>query len=312
MTRLDEILVTDRSGNREDARKAAVALRNDFGPLPGLTLYIGNIETRLMRPNDANATTSGLAAPDVAPAIAAPAYDQMGRVYSRTRDFVQAINDFSKAAACDPFRGEYFYHWAEALRRRGKPEESLGVFDKALRRLSMSIENETLRQTVALKWRLAAIEIGEGPKFKDEWDEHLKAPAPSGDWLLTAAALALQENRIADAVDPLQKAKAALPPLQYEDHLVTISSADSPFRIPIAPSCSPKTARKKARRKTGLFHRSLRKKTGRNNAFRRVGRHPGPGAAGELGVNPFAALGKDMDFFADGEFVITLALSAGA
>lgn len=220
MAQLDGIIATDRAGEVEDAFAAATALRKQAGGLPGLDLYLGNLQVRLAQLNDANVVTSPLADPLAASTLAAAAYDQMGLIYSRQRNFQAAIDNFSRAAADNPFCGPYYFHWAEALRRRGKPENSLSVFDRALDRLPANMENDTLRQRVAFKSRLAAIEIGQGARFKTEMDEALKSPAPTGYWLLTAAAVALQENRIPDAVDTLQRAKAALPPM-YFDNLVS-------------------------------------------------------------------------------------------
>ncbi len=225
LTRLDGIIATDRAGKVEEAFTAATALRKEAGDLPGLDLYLGNLQIRLMRPNDANVATSPMADPAAPPAQAAAAYDQMGLIYSRQRLFPAAIDNFSRAAADNPFRGEYYFHWAEALRRRGKPDESLSVFDKALDRLPPGVENDTLRECVALKSRLAAIEVGQAARFRNDLADALKASSPTGYWLLTGAAVALQENRLPDAVDALRRAKAVLPPGYFD-----ILTADYFFR----------------------------------------------------------------------------------
>ena len=254
LARLNDIIATDQSGNLPDALQAATSLRKEAGPLPGLDLYLGSLKARTLHFNDANATVSGLTGMDVPPALAAAAYDRMGFIYSRQRVFVQAVTNFARAIADDPFRGVYYFHWGEALRRRGRPEESVNAFQQALARVPADAENESLRQCIALKSRLASIELGKGAQFKSELEDQLKAPAPSGYWLLTAAALALQENRTPDAVDPLQKAKAALSAVQFDDLSSDYFFRAYAVRPELASLLLPEDSeRKKARRKTGTY-----------------------------------------------------------
>ena len=93
----------------------------------------------------------------------------------------------------------------------------MSVFQGALARLPGGGSSDSLRDYLALEMRLTSIEFGEGARLKGELEEHLKAAAPSGFWLLTAAALALQEKRIPDAMDALGRAKAILPPAQFDE-----------------------------------------------------------------------------------------------
>ena len=102
------------------------------------------------------------------------------------------------------------------LRRQGRFQDAIDKFRQALQRLPAGeAESESQRDCAAFKLRLAQIELGHDSEIKPDIDNQLRQPSPSGYWLLTAAAFALQHGDMHGAVDAFQKARDALPTGQY-------------------------------------------------------------------------------------------------
>ncbi len=214
--KLDQILAADQNGNLQSAKDQALDLKKQIGSSLELDLYIGSLTTRLGHTNDAEADLSRLLEPYMQPLQAAAVNEGMAFTYSRRRDFKRAAEAFADASRINPFTPENFYRWGEVLRRQGRFQDAADKFRQTLQRLPEDeAETESQRECAAFKMRLALIELGRDAEVKPNIDNHLRQPSPGGYWLLTAAAFALQHGDFPGAVDALQKARDALPSVQY-------------------------------------------------------------------------------------------------
>ena len=214
--KLDQVLAADQSGDLEKAKTAALDLKKQIGSSLELDLYLATLTTRLGHTNDAEADLSRMLEPYMQPLQAAAVNEGMAFTYSRRRDFKRAAEAFADASRINPFAPENFYRWGEVLRRQGRFQDAIDKFRQALQRLPEGdAATESQRECAAFKMGVAQIELGHDSEIKPEIDNHLRQPSPSGYWLLTAAAYALQHNDLPGAVDFLQKAREALPSEQY-------------------------------------------------------------------------------------------------
>ncbi len=214
--KLDQVLAADQSGDLAKAKTEALDLKKQIGNSLELDLYLATLTTRLGQTNDAEADHSSQHEPYMQPLQAAAVNEGMAFTYSRRRDFKRAAEAFADASRINPFAPENFYRWGEVLRRQGRFQDAIDKFHQALQRMPEGEpESESLRDCTAFKARVAQIELGHDAEVKPEIDNHLRQPSPSGYWLLTAAAFALQHNDLPGAVDSLQKAREALTSTQY-------------------------------------------------------------------------------------------------
>ena len=214
--KLDQVLSADQSGDLAKAKADALDLKKQIGNSLELDLYLATLTTRLGHTNDAEADLSRLLEPYMQPLQAAAVNEGMGFTYTRRRDFKRAAEAFADASRIAPFAPENYYRWGEVLRRQGRFQEAIDKFREALQRLPEGeAERESQHECAAFKLRLAQIELGHDSEVKPEIDNRLRQPSPSGYWLLTAAAFALQHNDLPGAADALQKARETLPSVQY-------------------------------------------------------------------------------------------------
>ena len=215
--RLDKALMADHAGNLVAALQLTDTLQKDMRDNPTLLAYRASLSTRLGHTNDVEADLSRLLNPTTSPELGAPLNEAQGFNYSRRREFDRAIDCFDAVAQVAPFNTANLLHLGEAMRRKGRLTDAIDTFQTALLRLPNTTGASTAsqREYLAYEARLSQVENGHGAGLKAETDQHLKAPAPSAYWLLTAAALALQDGTIPPAVDALTKARAVFPPEQF-------------------------------------------------------------------------------------------------
>ena len=215
---LDAALAADQAGDLKTAQALATELKKHLPDAPGLDLYLATLMTRLGQANDAENVSSKMVDAFTPPLEAAAANGNLGFIYARERDLARAAASFSDAAAADPFNPSYFEGWAEALRREGQLRQAVDRFAEALERLPAGVaETAGRREQVAFKLHLTQIEAGRDDDLKPALDAHLAEPRPTGYWLLTAAAYALQRGDMAAAADALQKARESLPVEVYAE-----------------------------------------------------------------------------------------------
>lgn len=220
LTQLDQALAADQAGDLKGAQRLAAALKKPETPSPpGLDLYLASLTTRFERAYDVEADllrASSNASPEEAAAI----YERLAFNFSRTRDFVNAVKYYAAAGKINPFSAPSFYHRGEALRHLGHFQDAVASYRRAIDRIPTGQpENESLRECVNLKLRLALLEQGHESEFQDQLTEQVKAPSPSGYWLLTAATVALQHKNLSDAAAFLGRARDALGATQFDSLL---------------------------------------------------------------------------------------------
>lgn len=135
-------------------------------------------------------------------------YCLRGAIAQRQGKLESSVHYFQAAAQADPFDAHAFFGWAEALRRFGKPEEALLHLRQASDRATTADD----RLECQLAMRSTLIEAGRAPEFAAEQAAQLALPRPPGDWLLTAAVVALEEQNFGAAAAYLTRARPALSP----------------------------------------------------------------------------------------------------
>ena len=150
------------------------------------------------------------------PEVAATFNTARGFNFARRREFDRAITCYAAVAQVNPFDTANLLHWGETLRRKGSLAEAADKFQEALARLpaTASPYAHAQREYIAYERRLSQVENGRGADLALELGKGLATPAPSGYWLLTAAAVALQKGDMPAAVSALKKAQATFPPEQ--------------------------------------------------------------------------------------------------
>jgi len=100
------------------------------------------------------------------------------------------------------------FNLGQLLRDTGRPQDSLDYFRKAVRLKP----DEPL---YAFKLRLARIEAGEESELVDETREQLTLASPTGDWMMTAAAINLSRSEWDEAARLLERAARAMQPQMF-------------------------------------------------------------------------------------------------
>ena len=214
---LDKAHAADRAGDLSTAARLMDELAQSMKPNPVLQAYQASIDTRRGLSNEVEATLSRLLR--LTPGLDANARlnEAQGFNYARRRDFDLAIDAFRAVAEVEPFNTTNLLHLGEALRRKGRLAEAADTFRLALARLpdNPSPSMQAQREYLAYERRLSEVENGLGEQLKAALDQHLNAPAPSADWWLTSAALALEKGDVPTATAALKKAQSTLPPEQF-------------------------------------------------------------------------------------------------
>lgn len=211
---LDQALAADQAGDLDGAFKTASQIALKSRAAYGLKGYLANVEMRRGNAVDAEGILSGKA--DLGTAAGK---EQMGFVLSRNREFDKATDWLKQAAESNPFPAENFYRLGEALRRKGAFSDAIIRFGEALRRIPAEAEFIEQREQTAFKKRLAQIEGGRRADVAPDVEKQLKSPSVNGFWLLTAAALALQDNDLPAALNWLGRGKTALGPERFDSLL---------------------------------------------------------------------------------------------
>lgn len=216
LQQLDRALAADQSGNLKEAQRLASAIGKADTRPPGLAIYLAGLETRLERGYDAEADLLHLQK-DAAPEAMAAIQTALAFNFSRSRDLDKAADAAKNAARNDPFSASLFYGEGEAARHLGHLPDAIASFRRALDRVPTGQpEAASLRECIGLKLRLCYLEQGQENEFQTEMNERLQAPAPSGYWLLTGAASALQRKDVPAAADLLGRARNTLGQEQFD------------------------------------------------------------------------------------------------
>ncbi|MDQ6860138.1 MAG: hypothetical protein M3032_03160 [Verrucomicrobiota bacterium] len=202
---IDELISTglaaEKRGDWTDAADRFISAKRKNLALPGILYHIG--KTSFDRGDLANADAAFAQAIRLKENVPAASYYR-GLIALRKHDATTATHYFEEGAAGEPFLGEMFYSWAEALRLDHHPRD-------AIRRYQQAIERNTNPLDIALcefKIRLARIEAAEGEKLRAELEAKRAAGPLSVDWLMTDAALKMQIGETAEAAQLINDARA--------------------------------------------------------------------------------------------------------
>ncbi len=213
---LDLALAADQAGDLKEAQRLASAITApNAAPPPGLAIYLASLGTRLERRYDAEADLLRLAK-NASPEGVAAINEGLGFNFMRSRDFEKAAETYKTAIHHDPFSASLLYEEGEIARHLGHFADAEASFRRALDRVPTGRpEFASLRECIGLKLRLCAVEQGQEGTLQAETDEQLKSSSPSGYWLLTAAAIALQHQDWTAAAGLLGRARGALGAEQF-------------------------------------------------------------------------------------------------
>jgi len=138
----------------------------------------------------------------------ANAYNLLGTLYARRGDYPAAEWAFAQGIALNPADPIPLYNLSEALRAQGRSVE-------AMDRLREAIQRNPGEPLYALKLRLAKIEAGQSIELIPDVDRELALKPPAGDWLMTAAAIALKADRFGEAAALLASARGQMQPILF-------------------------------------------------------------------------------------------------
>jgi tetratricopeptide (TPR) repeat protein len=127
-----------------------------------------------------------------------------GMIALGRQDFPAAERFFEAATNAAPFNADYFYSWAEALRKDRHFKEAIARYGQAALRAT---EHEGI--VCRFKARMATVEAGDVEQLSAELEKK-RAEAPlSVDWLMTAAVLQIHAGNIEEAVRLVEQARAS-------------------------------------------------------------------------------------------------------
>ncbi len=138
--------------------------------------------------------------------------------FAAQRKFDDMRHSLNDAIALDPTRAEFYFQRAEVDRRQGRAQEALEDYDRALLLARSGLRPS--RETIAFRRRLLLIERGREAELDTKaYQAAFAQPSPPADWILTAAAVALQRNDLESGARWLRSARAAMPWPDYVERI---------------------------------------------------------------------------------------------
>ncbi len=208
---LDRALTADRAGDLPNALRIAKELKTSDPNLPGLDLYLAELKIRADESAPLEAELSAMIAAGQTPA---QAFYLRAFNCARQRSYADVAKLLHASLVLDPFQADTLFQTGELLRRQGKFTEAITVFRQALLRVRPGYG--IAPDTIAFKLRLALIEAGNVDEVFGATTDALAISPPAPEWLLTAAALALQKNEVVTAVQWLDKAKGVMDKEEFQ------------------------------------------------------------------------------------------------
>ena len=126
------------------------------------------------------------------------------RIALRRHDYAAAERFSEAAAMAAPFVWSNYYQWAEVLRMNHHPREAIRRYEQAARRAPPGLN----AIACSYKARLARIEARD-PKVGEEIAKRQSEGSLPVEWLVTAAALKIDQGHFGDALQLLTEARAA-------------------------------------------------------------------------------------------------------
>jgi len=135
----------------------------------------------------------------------------LGYVLAEQGDLEGALEQYRINIEINPDDGDHFFNAGSVLRRMGKPMEAFEYYRNAgnLRAATPEI--------LAYNMRLSLIEMGRSDELVEETARQLSVENPSGDWILTAAAISLDRGFVAEGAELLTLARNTIHPRFYAE-----------------------------------------------------------------------------------------------
>lgn len=209
----EKILGLLQSGKPADALKLAEKYKKESPDLPGLSILTASA-----------AFADGkldLAAEAARASVAkneqvGPAYNLLGIVEKKQQRYDAALEAFHKAEEADPSSPEPFFNEGETLREVGRNAEAIPKYQIAVRLRPNSL-------LFPYKLRLAEIAANRGDVLVEEVNKRLKNKPPEAEWILTAAAMTVQQRKFEETTFLLKEAFNAM------DGRLFMEMMDDPF-----------------------------------------------------------------------------------
>lgn len=154
-----------------------------------------------------------------------------GMIAVARSDFPAAERFFEAAANAAPFNADYYYSLAETLRKDHRPKDSIARYEQAARR---GVVEEQLA-ICRFKARMAELEAGDLTKVGSELEQQQIRGPLSVDWVMTSAALEIQQGHIEQAVRLIEQAHDADQPRLFalfaacvSDRFFSVACQNSP------------------------------------------------------------------------------------
>jgi tetratricopeptide (TPR) repeat protein len=196
---VEQAIVDERIGNWKEAAERLLAAKQKNLRYPGLLFHAAKIyydhgsfdaaDTWFDR-----ALAFGEAVPE--------SNYYRGMIANGRGDSAAAQRFYEAAATAAPFNADYFYSWAETLRRDHRLADAIMRYGQAALRASDAEEN-----MCRFKMRMAMIEAGDAAKVNVDLQNRVKSGPLSVDWIMTQAALELHAGDLDEAVRTLQRAR---------------------------------------------------------------------------------------------------------
>ena len=154
-----------------------------------------------------------------------------GMIASARNDFPAAERFYEAAANAAPFNADYYYSLAETLRKNHRPKDAIARYEQAARRASGDAEQTICR----FKIRMATLEAGDSAKVSQELEQKRSQGELPIDWVMTAAALEIQQGHVDEAIPLIDQAHEADQPRLYalfaacvSDRFFSVASQNNP------------------------------------------------------------------------------------
>lgn len=138
----------------------------------------------------------------------AASHNLLGVIAGQNKDYDTSIAEFKQAIQISPQDANLHFNLSETYRESGQAGKAIAALNEAIK-LS---PHESL---YPFKLRLARIAAGQGRELESETASQLRESKPSGEWLLTAAAIALSRGAYSDAAILLAHARESMDPIRF-------------------------------------------------------------------------------------------------
>ncbi|MEP6685479.1 MAG: hypothetical protein ABJB22_01770 [Verrucomicrobiota bacterium] len=198
---VEQALDAQEAGRWQEAAERFLAAKRKNNSYRGIFLRIGMI---CLEHDDLNSADNLFAQAIAFGENLDAANGFRSQIALRRHDYAAAERFAEAAATAAPFIWSNYYHWAEVLRMNHHPREAIRRYEQARRRAPPGLSVTAC----AYRARLARIEARD-PKVGEEIAKRQSEGSLPAEWLVTAAALKIDQGHFGEAVQLLTEARAA-------------------------------------------------------------------------------------------------------